>query len=85
MLVVLGRPGSGCTTFLKTIAGEMHGLNITEDSHINYQGKLGYLSLHAWDLFSVQAYRFLVCTKNTVVKLFTMLKRMFTSQSWYVM
>jgi ATP-binding cassette, subfamily G (WHITE), member 2, PDR len=40
MLVVLGRPGSGCSTLLKTIAGETHGLNITESSHINYQGKL---------------------------------------------
>ncbi|TDL14894.1 P-loop containing nucleoside triphosphate hydrolase protein [Rickenella mellea] len=38
MLVVLGRPGSGCSTLLKTIAGETHGLNITEHSHINYQG-----------------------------------------------
>ncbi|THH15930.1 hypothetical protein EW146_g4638 [Bondarzewia mesenterica] len=38
MLVVLGRPGSGCSTLLKTIAGQTHGLWITENSHINYQG-----------------------------------------------
>nr|A0A1V0QSE4.1 RecName: Full=ABC-type transporter eriD; AltName: Full=Erinacine biosynthesis cluster protein D [Hericium erinaceus]ARE72241.1 ABC-transporter [Hericium erinaceus] len=38
MLVVLGRPGSGCTTLLKTIAGETHGFWITDNSHINYQG-----------------------------------------------
>lgn len=38
MLVVLGRPGSGCSTFLKTIAGEMGGINISEGSQLNYQG-----------------------------------------------
>ena len=38
MLVVLGRPGSGCTTLLKTIAGETHGFFIDEKSEINYQG-----------------------------------------------
>ncbi|KAL9127279.1 MAG: hypothetical protein Q9217_003814 [Psora testacea] len=38
MLVVLGRPGSGCSTLLKTIAGETHGFYIDDKSHINYQG-----------------------------------------------
>lgn len=38
MLVVLGPPGSGCSTFLKTIAGETHGFNVDKDSYINYQG-----------------------------------------------
>ncbi|EER44595.1 multidrug resistance protein [Histoplasma capsulatum H143] len=38
MLVVLGRPGSGCSTFLKTIAGEMNGIYLGDDSYINYQG-----------------------------------------------
>jgi ABC-type multidrug transport system ATPase subunit len=38
MLVVLGPPGSGCSTFLKTVSGEMSGLNIEEGSYINYQG-----------------------------------------------
>ncbi|KAL2847588.1 ABC-2 type transporter-domain-containing protein [Aspergillus pseudodeflectus] len=38
MLVVLGRPGSGCTTFLKTIAGEMNGIHMSDDAYINYQG-----------------------------------------------
>ncbi|KAJ5131211.1 CDR ABC transporter [Penicillium bovifimosum] len=38
MLVVLGRPGSGCSTFLKTIAGEMNGIFKDEASRINYQG-----------------------------------------------
>lgn len=40
MLVVLGPPGSGCTTFLKTISGETHGFSVDERSHINYQGEL---------------------------------------------
>ncbi|KAF2137562.1 uncharacterized protein K452DRAFT_312182 [Aplosporella prunicola CBS 121167] len=38
MLVVLGPPGSGCTTLLKSIAGETHGFEIEPGSYINYQG-----------------------------------------------
>ena len=38
MLVVLGRPGSGCSTLLKTISGETHGFFIDKQSDINYQG-----------------------------------------------
>ncbi|CZT45851.1 probable ABC1 transport protein [Rhynchosporium secalis] len=38
MLVVLGRPGSGCSTLLKTISGETDGYYIDEKSYINYQG-----------------------------------------------
>ncbi|KAJ5753192.1 ABC multidrug transporter C [Penicillium odoratum] len=38
MLVVLGRPGSGCSTFLKTLAGEMNGIYKDKESHMNYQG-----------------------------------------------
>ena len=38
MLVVLGPPGSGCSTFLKTVAGETHGFWIDNDAVINYQG-----------------------------------------------
>lgn len=38
MLVVLGRPGSGCSTLLKTISGETSGFVIDENSVINYQG-----------------------------------------------
>lgn len=38
MLVVLGRPGSGCSTLLKTITGELYGLNMDKDSVIHYNG-----------------------------------------------
>ncbi|OTA99748.1 hypothetical protein M426DRAFT_67197 [Hypoxylon sp. CI-4A] len=38
MLVVLGPPGSGCSTFLKTIAGETNGIYLDENSYFNYQG-----------------------------------------------
>lgn len=38
MLVVLGPPGSGCSTFLKTIAGEMNGIYVEDNSYFNYQG-----------------------------------------------
>lgn len=29
---------SGCSTFLKTIAGETHGFQVSSDSYLNYQG-----------------------------------------------
>ncbi|KAL3421854.1 ABC transporter cdr4 [Phlyctema vagabunda] len=38
MLVVLGRPGSGCSTLLKTISGETDGFFVDTASEINYQG-----------------------------------------------
>lgn len=38
MLVVLGPPGAGCTTLLKTIAGETNGLYVDDQSYFNYQG-----------------------------------------------
>ncbi|KPI34782.1 ABC transporter CDR4 [Cyphellophora attinorum] len=45
MLVVLGPPGSGCSTFLKTITGETHGFNVDPESVINYQG-VSYEQMH---------------------------------------
>lgn len=39
MLVVLGRPGSGCSTFLKTLMGELHGLDLKKESTIHYNGE----------------------------------------------
>lgn len=38
MLAVLGPPGSGCSTFLKTIAGDTHGFHVGDDATVNYQG-----------------------------------------------
>ncbi|CAG7561938.1 unnamed protein product [Fusarium equiseti] len=38
LLLVLGRPGSGCSTFLKTIAGEMQSLEIVSSSVLHYSG-----------------------------------------------
>lgn len=38
MLLVLGRPGSGCTTFLKSVTGQLHGLTKSPDSFIKYDG-----------------------------------------------
>jgi ATP-binding cassette, subfamily G (WHITE), member 2, PDR len=38
MLVVLGPPGSGCSTLLKTLSGETSGFNVDDKSYINYQG-----------------------------------------------
>ncbi|KAL2848368.1 ABC-2 type transporter-domain-containing protein [Aspergillus pseudoustus] len=38
MLLVLGRPGSGVSTLLKTIAGETRGLSLATSSELNYQG-----------------------------------------------
>lgn len=38
MLVVLGPPGSGCSTFLKSIAGETNGIYMDKAAYLNYQG-----------------------------------------------
>ena len=38
MLIVLGRPGSGCSTLLKTICGELAGLHLDDGSIIQYSG-----------------------------------------------
>ena len=38
MLVVLGRPGSGCSTFLKTVCGELTGLSMEKGSVVHYNG-----------------------------------------------
>ncbi|KAF3492141.1 ATP-binding cassette transporter [Arthroderma uncinatum] len=38
MCVVLGPPGSGCSTFLKTISGDTNGLHVNEGSYFNYRG-----------------------------------------------
>lgn len=38
MLVVLGRPGSGCSTLLKTLMGEQSGLDVKSQSLIHYNG-----------------------------------------------
>ncbi|KAI6259789.1 hypothetical protein MCOR27_000739 [Pyricularia oryzae] len=38
LLAVLGPPGSGCSTFLKTVAGDTHGFHVDPESTINYQG-----------------------------------------------
>ena len=35
---VLGPPGSGCSTLLKTVAGETHGFEVGPESYVNYQG-----------------------------------------------
>jgi ATP-binding cassette subfamily G (WHITE) protein 2 (PDR) len=37
LCVVLGRPGSGCSTLLKSLTGELHGLD-TDKSTIHYNG-----------------------------------------------
>ncbi|KIX10697.1 uncharacterized protein Z518_01781 [Rhinocladiella mackenziei CBS 650.93] len=36
--VVLGPPGSGCSTLLKTLAGDTNGIYVSEGSYFNYQG-----------------------------------------------
>ncbi|PYH96381.1 hypothetical protein BO71DRAFT_471956 [Aspergillus ellipticus CBS 707.79] len=38
LLLVLGRPGSGCTTLLKTLCGHLSGLALEPQSSIHYQG-----------------------------------------------
>ncbi|KAK9463807.1 ABC-2 type transporter-domain-containing protein [Lipomyces oligophaga] len=38
MLMVLGCPGSGCTTFLKSIGVDTHGYYLSDSTVLNYQG-----------------------------------------------
>ena len=38
MLLVLGRPGAGCSTLLRTVTGQLHGLSVGESSSIHYDG-----------------------------------------------
>lgn len=46
VLLVLGPPGSGCSTFLKTIAGEPRGTQVNTGSVFNYQG-IGFQDMHS--------------------------------------
>ncbi|KAF4985237.1 hypothetical protein FGRMN_11255 [Fusarium graminum] len=38
MLLVLGPPGSGCSTFLKTLSSQTADLEVSQDAYINYRG-----------------------------------------------
>ncbi|RDA88599.1 hypothetical protein CP532_5866 [Ophiocordyceps camponoti-leonardi (nom. inval.)] len=38
LLIVLGRPGSGCSTLLRTLTGELHGLALGSESRVHYNG-----------------------------------------------
>ena len=38
LLIVLGRPGSGCSTLLKTLTWETHGLRLDDNSRVHYNG-----------------------------------------------
>ncbi|KAK7677291.1 ABC_PDR_domain2 protein [Cerrena zonata] len=38
LTVVLGRPGAGCSTFLKTLANQTHGFHIDQNSQLSYDG-----------------------------------------------
>ncbi|KAJ5112624.1 hypothetical protein N7532_000669 [Penicillium argentinense] len=46
LLVVLGPPGSGCSTFLRTIGGETHGLTLDSSSVFNYHG-ISFRDMHS--------------------------------------
>lgn len=45
LLIVFGRPGSGCSTFLKTLCGQTNGTKISEESSIDYNG-IPYKVMH---------------------------------------
>lgn len=38
LLVVLGRPGSGCSTLLKSISSNTHGFQFSDDTALSYSG-----------------------------------------------
>jgi ATP-binding cassette, subfamily G (WHITE), member 2, PDR len=52
LLVVLGRPGSGCSTFLKSLCGELHGLEVAKGSKIHYNGTVPHLNALYHDAFA---------------------------------
>ena len=39
MLLVLGRPGSGCSTFLKALGGMSRGFRVDDNSRLEYHGQ----------------------------------------------
>ncbi|KAK6224463.1 abc-2 type transporter [Colletotrichum tabaci] len=47
MLLVLGPPGSGCSTLLKTLAGQTEGLNVSQESYMNFRG-IEPRRMHDW-------------------------------------
>ncbi|KAM5380089.1 hypothetical protein ACJZ2D_003736 [Fusarium nematophilum] len=47
MLLVLGPPGSGCSTLLRTLSGRTEGLSVVEESYINYRGVQPHL-MQSW-------------------------------------
>lgn len=46
-LLVLGPPGSGCSTLLKTLAGRIEGLDVSESSYMNFRG-ISSKRMHSW-------------------------------------
>lgn len=82
MLVVLGPPGSGCSTFLKTIAGETDGIYVSEDAYFNYQGRWTPMRCLSVEInladYVRQVYRLRRCIRTTGVKLSTLPRLMCT-------
>lgn len=66
LLVVLGRPGSGCSTLLKSITLELHNLRTSPDSVINYDGTL-YLPYIGWEFLLTDACRYHARTNATTL------------------
>ena len=58
LTLILGRPGAGCSTFLKTIACQTHGFEVTNDSLISYDG------LTAKDIHSNYRGEVVYCAEN---------------------
>jgi ABC-type multidrug transport system fused ATPase/permease subunit len=38
LCIVLGRPGSGCSTLLKSVTGQLHGLKLEDGSIVHFDG-----------------------------------------------
>jgi ABC-type multidrug transport system ATPase subunit len=76
MLVVLGPPGSGCTSLLKALSGERNGIYVEEKSELNYNGTF-HISLRADN----EVFRIKTSEVVTEVKPSTLPRSMFTSLS----
>ena len=79
LLLVLGRPGSGVSTLLKTIAGETKNLQVDPNARICYQGLSPFVYPHRPDGFQeirkltdnelqLQASRVTLCTERSAAK-----------------
>lgn len=90
LLIVLGRPGSGCSTLLKSLSGQLHGLKVGESSDVQYNGipmetmhkeyKVRLSSCNLWDfllnIFSPSRAKSFTIKKSIAISLISLSGRL---------